>query len=123
MVICSNPDATRRGNAGAYLAVSASAAKQSILSLCGAMDCFAELVIGKRFARSRWLAMTGLKLFLSLFEILIGGISAAVVAREGATMRIAVLILRMAHERRFGKVEPTKYGLKVWLRIEMPRLT
>jgi hypothetical protein len=28
-------------------------------SFCGAMDCFAEPVIGPRFARTRWLAMTG----------------------------------------------------------------
>jgi hypothetical protein len=31
--------------------VIASAAKQSILSLCGAMDCFAEFIIGRAFAR------------------------------------------------------------------------
>jgi hypothetical protein len=31
--------------------VIASAAKQSILSLCGTMDCFAEPVIGRAFAR------------------------------------------------------------------------
>jgi hypothetical protein len=34
------------------------ATKQSILSLCGKMDCFAEPVIGRRFAPTRWLAMT-----------------------------------------------------------------
>jgi hypothetical protein len=34
------------------------ATKQSILSLLGAMDCFAEPVIGRRFAPTRWLAMT-----------------------------------------------------------------
>jgi hypothetical protein len=28
------------------------------LSTCGAMDCFAEPVIGRRFAPTRWLAMT-----------------------------------------------------------------
>ncbi len=33
------------------LHVIASAAKQSILSLCGKMDCFAEPVIGRAFAR------------------------------------------------------------------------
>ena len=27
-------------------------------SICLAMDCFAELVIGRRFAPTRWLAMT-----------------------------------------------------------------
>jgi hypothetical protein len=26
---------------------------------CGSMDCFAEPVIGRRFAPTRWLAMTG----------------------------------------------------------------
>ncbi|WMT74347.1 hypothetical protein [Bradyrhizobium sp. Ash2021] len=31
--------------------VIASAAKQSILSLRGAMDCFAEFIIGRAFAR------------------------------------------------------------------------
>jgi hypothetical protein len=35
-----------------------SATKQSILSLRGGMDCFAEPVIGRRFAPTRWLAMT-----------------------------------------------------------------
>src|ERR1700688_2328790 len=34
------------------------ATKQSILSLRGDMDCFAEPVIGRRFAPTRWLAMT-----------------------------------------------------------------
>ena len=42
-------------------AVIASEAKQSILSLCGEMDCFAEPVIGRRFAPTRWLAMTTVK--------------------------------------------------------------
>jgi hypothetical protein len=37
------------------------ATKQSILSFHGAMDCFAEHVIGRRFAPTRWLAMTGLQ--------------------------------------------------------------
>src|SRR5882724_7457601 len=37
------------------------ATKQSIPSLCGAMDCFAEPVIGRRFAPTRWLAMTFLR--------------------------------------------------------------
>ncbi len=31
--------------------IARSEAKQSILSLCGAMDCFAEPVIGRAFAR------------------------------------------------------------------------
>jgi hypothetical protein len=37
-----NPGASRRGNADAFLAVIArsEATKQSILSLCGEMDCF-----------------------------------------------------------------------------------
>jgi hypothetical protein len=34
------------------------ATKQSILSFRCAMDCFAEPVIGRRFAPTRWLAMT-----------------------------------------------------------------
>jgi hypothetical protein len=34
------------------------AAKQSISSLRGQVDCFAEPVIGPRFAPTRWLAMT-----------------------------------------------------------------
>jgi uncharacterized membrane protein len=34
------------------------ATKQSILSLCGEMDCFVEFIIGRRFAPTRWLAMT-----------------------------------------------------------------
>jgi hypothetical protein len=38
-------------NAKAYSVVIASAAKQSILSFCWAMDCFAEPVIGRAFAR------------------------------------------------------------------------
>src|SRR3989442_9499626 len=41
-----------------YPPVIASAAKQSTLFLCGEMDCFAEPVIGRRFAPTRWLAMT-----------------------------------------------------------------
>jgi len=36
------------------------ATKQSILSFRGAMDCFAEPVIGWRFAPTRRLAMTSL---------------------------------------------------------------
>src|ERR1700674_3540049 len=36
----------------------AHARKQSILSSEGEMDCFAEPVIGRRFAPTRWLAMT-----------------------------------------------------------------
>src|SRR5215212_6326443 len=38
--------------------VIASAAKQSIFEVLGTMDCFAEPVIGRRFAPTRWLAMT-----------------------------------------------------------------
>jgi hypothetical protein len=34
------------------------ATKQSILSFYGSMDCLAEPVIGRRFAPTRWLAMT-----------------------------------------------------------------
>jgi hypothetical protein len=36
------------------------ATKQSILSFRSSMDCFAEPVIGRRFAPTRWLAMTSL---------------------------------------------------------------
>ena len=32
--------------------------KQSILSRCHSIDCFAEFIIGWRFAPTRWLAMT-----------------------------------------------------------------
>ncbi len=65
----------RRGRKRAF-AVIASAAKQSILPLRGkmdcfaslamtarAMDCFAEPVIGRRFAPTRWLAMTTKRTF------------------------------------------------------------
>jgi hypothetical protein len=45
-----------------------SATKQSILSLLDEMDCFAEPVIGRRFAPTRWLAMTVFGPLL-LFEI------------------------------------------------------
>jgi hypothetical protein len=34
------------------------AAKQSILSLPGDIDCFAQFITGRRFAPTRWLAMT-----------------------------------------------------------------
>jgi hypothetical protein len=34
------------------------ATKQSGVLIQKDMDCFAELVIGQRFARTRWLAMT-----------------------------------------------------------------
>jgi hypothetical protein len=43
--------ALRREIAKLYLPVIASAAKQSIFPLCRAMDCFAEPVIGRAFAR------------------------------------------------------------------------
>jgi hypothetical protein len=46
-----NSGASRRGIVKLRLDVFASAAKQSILSLRGAMDCFAEPVIGRAFAR------------------------------------------------------------------------
>jgi hypothetical protein len=36
----------------------ASATKQSSLLKCSSLDCFAEPVIGRRFAPTRWLAMT-----------------------------------------------------------------
>jgi len=52
-------DALRRENVDLHLAVIASAAKQSILSY-GRDGCFAEPVIGRRFAPTRWLAMTEL---------------------------------------------------------------
>jgi hypothetical protein len=45
-------------NARLVFHVIASEAKQSNLSYCGAMDCFVEPVIGRRFAPTRWLAMT-----------------------------------------------------------------
>jgi hypothetical protein len=35
-----------------------SATKQFIYRLGCAMDCFAEFIIGRRFAPTRWLAMT-----------------------------------------------------------------
>ena len=45
------------------------ATKQSILPLRREMDCFAEPVIGRRFAPTRWLAMTISILLVSwLFE-------------------------------------------------------
>jgi hypothetical protein len=34
------------------------ATKQSILSWRGEMDCFAEFIVGRRCAPTRWLAMT-----------------------------------------------------------------
>jgi hypothetical protein len=46
----------------AHFVIARSAAtKQSILSFRGAMDCFAEPVVGRRFAPTRWLAMTGVE--------------------------------------------------------------
>ena len=41
------------------------ATKQSILSLRRTMDCFAEPVIGRRFAPTRWLAMTAVAVYLT----------------------------------------------------------
>ena len=40
--------------------IASEATRQSILSLRGCMDCFAEPVIGRRYAPTRWLAMTAL---------------------------------------------------------------
>jgi hypothetical protein len=55
-----NSGASRRENAESYLAVIArsEATKQSTLASYCHMDCFAEPVIGRRFAPTRWLAMT-----------------------------------------------------------------
>jgi hypothetical protein len=47
-----------RLSAEARLRAKADAAKQSILASRGWMDGFAETVIGRRFAPTRWLAMT-----------------------------------------------------------------
>ena len=45
--------------ASADLVIARSESDEAIhFSSCGAMDCFAEPVIGPRFARTRWLAMT-----------------------------------------------------------------
>jgi len=41
----------------AFIIARSEATKQSILA-CGAMDCFAAPVIGRRVAPTRWLAMT-----------------------------------------------------------------
>jgi hypothetical protein len=43
----------------AFVIARSIATKQSILSFRGPMDCFAEPVIGRRFAPTRWLAMMG----------------------------------------------------------------
>jgi hypothetical protein len=40
------------------LRTGALATKPSILSFPCEMDCFAEFIIGRAFARPRWLAMT-----------------------------------------------------------------
>jgi hypothetical protein len=54
-----SPGETRRGNAEVCLCiVIASGAKQSIAPRKERMDCFAEPVVGRRFAPTRWLAMT-----------------------------------------------------------------
>jgi putative proteasome-type protease len=55
-----NPRESRRGIEKVCLPSlrGVQATKQSILSWCGTMDCFAEPVIGRRFAPTRWLAMT-----------------------------------------------------------------
>jgi len=44
------------------------ATKQSILSLRCTIDCFAEFIIGRRFAPTRWLAMTAEPPFAPLME-------------------------------------------------------
>src|ERR1700736_689671 len=49
VIACDKREAFAQGSA---------ATKQSILSSRGEMDCFAEPVIGRRFAPTRWLAMT-----------------------------------------------------------------
>jgi hypothetical protein len=56
-VIASNVIACDKREA---FALGSEATKQSILSSHGEMDCFAEPVIGQRFAPPRWLAMTSL---------------------------------------------------------------
>jgi hypothetical protein len=43
-----------------FVIARSAATKQSILSFRGLMDCFAQPVIGRRFAPTRWLAMTNL---------------------------------------------------------------
>jgi hypothetical protein len=44
---------------GCLTVIARSAGDEAIHSSpCGALDCFAEPVIGPRFARTRWLAMT-----------------------------------------------------------------
>jgi hypothetical protein len=45
-------------NLPAFVIARSVATKQSILSFRGPMDCFAEPVIGRRFAPIRWHAMT-----------------------------------------------------------------
>jgi hypothetical protein len=42
----------------AVIARSEASKQSSFLSLCSKLDCFAEPVIGRRFAPTRWLAMT-----------------------------------------------------------------
>jgi hypothetical protein len=54
---------TERGNnfAKPPAVIARSASDEAIhLSACGTMNCFAEPVIGRRFAPTRWLAMTEL---------------------------------------------------------------
>jgi hypothetical protein len=43
---------------GCYVIARSKATKQSSTFVLGAMDCFAEPVTGRRFAPTRWLAMT-----------------------------------------------------------------
>jgi hypothetical protein len=49
---------TERWAQGFPVIARSEATKQSILSFRGEMDCFAEFIIGRRFAPTRWLAMT-----------------------------------------------------------------
>jgi len=64
--MASNPESRDSGSGPADhpgmtvsgLHVIASEAKQSILSLCGEMDCFAEPVIRRAFRATRWFTMT-----------------------------------------------------------------
>jgi len=50
-VICEEPTGPAFGGPDDKL-------RDEAIQLCGPMDCFAEPVIGRRFAPTRWLAMT-----------------------------------------------------------------
>jgi hypothetical protein len=54
-----NPQTAARNKSDGALFVIASRAKQSMVAAKTKMDCFAEPAIGRRFAPTRWLAMTG----------------------------------------------------------------